>query len=76
MEQKDMMLYKKYMVEDENFDGISTKPFTLLSDLISCSNKIDIVFRSSFHYVFVFKETEIVKQIKKRRVDKNSEIEE
>lgn len=74
MEKKDMMLYKKFMVRDEDFDDISTKPFTLLYDLISCSNEIDIVFRSNAYCVYVFKETGLVKQIKKRQASiENSE---
>ena len=71
MEKKEMMFYK--MCEAMEEDSICAE--LLLFNYISGHNEIEIVFRRYSNYILVFKEMEVIKQIKKRQVDiKNSEI--
>lgn len=73
MKKKEMMFYKMCEAMKERFYKYEPPLF----EYISCHNEIEIVFRRYSKYILVFKEIEVIKQIKKRRVNmKSSEIKE
>ena len=75
MEKKEMTFYKMRMAGDG--DSTDIKLFNLIYDWISFNNKIDITFRTNDHYILIFDECRVIKQIKKKRVNmKSSEIKE